>query len=90
MSKKTRNFLYGETRNHVTPNHGEKHKQRGVMMAKMSCDSCKVTPWVVLIAGILYLGVDLGWGWTSFWSGINWWTFVLLLWGLKGVLKNWK
>ena len=59
-------------------------------MAKgMSCGDCKGTAWVTLLAGLLFLGVDLGWGWASFWGPVNWWTFVLLLWGLKGVHKTW-
>ena len=60
-------------------------------MGKMDSGDCgKAAPWVLLVVGLLFLGVDLGWGWTGFWQGVNWWSVVFVLLGLKGVLKAWK
>jgi hypothetical protein len=46
----------------------------------MGCNKCKGTGGLLLLlAGILFLLVDLGiW---SFW-GIQWWTVLFILWGL--------
>tara|TARA_Y100000031_G_scaffold124889_1_gene140950 strand:+ start:153 stop:365 length:213 start_codon:yes stop_codon:yes gene_type:complete len=66
----------------------DKTNTRGVMMK--GCDNCKVTPWVLLVAGLLWLGVDLGWGFASFWAPVHWWSVLFLGWGLKGVLKSWR
>jgi hypothetical protein len=45
---------------------------------------CKVTAWMFLIVGVLFLLTDIGmW---NFW-GLNWWTVLFLLMGITGVAK---
>ncbi|MEK6904611.1 MAG: hypothetical protein AABW87_03390 [Nanoarchaeota archaeon] len=51
----------------------------------MMCQKCcKVSGWLYLILGIIFLLVDFG-TW-DFW-GINWWSAVIVLWGLCHVCK---
>ncbi|MBI1969165.1 hypothetical protein HYS48_00595 [Candidatus Woesearchaeota archaeon] len=42
--------------------------------------------WVVLIAGILYLLQDYGFGLA--WWRVNWWTAAFVLWGLCSVMAK--
>jgi len=50
----------------------------------MSCN-CKCTAKLVLAAGVLLLGADLGW-W-GLW-GIQWWTLAFLILGVKGMWSS--
>ena len=47
----------------------------------MKCDCPAQCKWVLLIAGILYVAGDLGFG-PGLW-GINVWHFLVLLFGVK-------
>ncbi len=49
------------------------------------CSCPKWAKWVLLIAGILYVAGDLGYG-PGLW-GINVWHFLLLMLGIVGVTK---
>ena len=46
---------------------------------------CKVSGWLFLILGILYLLADLN---VIAWWSINWWTAVFVLWGIGGIAKS--
>ncbi len=51
----------------------------------MKCDCPAWMNWVVLVAGILYVVGDLGYG-AGLW-GINVWHFILLMFGIGQVAK---
>lgn len=52
------------------------------------CDCCALCAWIVLIVGVLYLLKDLVVA--DFTFGIQWYTVVFVLLGLKMVLGKYK
>ena len=54
----------------------------------MMCDKCdKLSSWIVLIVGLLYLAKDLGFG--DYTMGVQWYSIVITLCGLAWVGKTW-